>query len=312
MKGGCAVRIVDYSEYKNEDQRSLAIALGLFDGVHRGHRELIRLAAEVAKAKDLTPAVFTFRDGTGLKSEAKRIYPEDEKHKILSSLGIELLIEADFSEICNMTKDEFIREALVERFSASVAIAGADFRFGRGAEGNAEYLMAEAKWRGIEAIIVDMQSYTDEFGRRCEISSSAIRALLECGKVREAGELLGEAYHLSGTVERGRGVGKTLGYPTVNISLPKSSPLASGVYETRVEIDGKLYTGLTNVGVCPTFAPREKHTETYILDYEGDAYFENIRLDFIERVREERRFDTAEELGAEIAKNIETVLGDKQ
>ena len=289
----------------------VAIVLGLFDGVHLGHRDLIERTLKIAKGKGLTPAVFTFGEGTGIKTAAKRIYPESEKMRLFETLGIEIVFSADFGRVRDISAEDFIKDILVGALGARALIAGEDFRFGKGATGNARMLKDVGESLGLIVEIAPMDIFTDECGVSREISSTVIRELLEAGRVDEAGRLLGEPYHVYGRVERGRGVGRTLGYPTVNISLQNPSPIASGVYETRLEIGEKCYTGLTNVGVCPTFEPREKHTETYILDYDGDVYSELIRVDFIRRVRDERRFDSKEELSAEIARNIKDVLGNK-
>lgn len=287
----------------------VAVLLGLFDGVHLGHRDLIERTLKVSKREGLTPAVFTFGEGTGLKAAAKRIYPEGEKMRLFESLGIEIVFRANFSAVRDISAEDFVKNILIGSLGARALIAGEDFRFGKGAAGDAAMLSDIGKDEGIYVEIAPMDSFIDGSGKRREISSTVIRELLEAGRVGEAGYLLGEPYHIIGEVEKGRGVGRTLGYPTVNISLQNPSPLASGVYETRLKIGENLYTGLTNVGTCPTFEPREKHTETYLLDYDGDVYSEYVRIDFIRRVRDERRFESVEELSAEIARNVEDVLG---
>ena len=302
------MRIIRYTrDTELNIEEKTVVALGFFDGVHAGHRILIRSAVNAARELGLTPAVFTFSPGDNIKSDSPRIYPEDEKMKILESLGVKIVISADFGSIKDMPREEFVDSFLIKSAGCQIAVAGMDFRFGSRALGDTAFLEGRMMSHGLAAIIVRMKEYEDDDGRLREISSTRIRDLLHLGRVKEAAILLGEPYHIGGKVLHGRKVGRQLGYPTVNICLPNNSPLASGVYETRVKIGEKLYTGLTNVGTCPSFEERERHTETFILDFEGDLYGDRIEIDFLDYVRGERAFSTPTDLIEEIARNIKQV-----
>ena len=160
---------------------------------------------------------------------------------------------------------------------------------------------------GRDARIVDIETYDLGEGRK-EVSSTRIRSLLALGDVAGSALLLGAPYKLRSVVARGMGIGRTYGFPTVNTPMREDNPLRSGVYHTRVKIGEKIYTGLTNVGVCPTFGEREKHAETFILDFSESIYGEEIEILFVGFIREERKFSSSEELALEISRNIKIVM----
>ena len=283
-----------------------AVALGLFDGVHIGHRALISETVRIARERGLTPAVFTFAEGGSLKSGVSRIYDSDERLSIFAELGVELTVIADFDSVASLSPEDFVREVLIDRMHAQMALAGQNFRFGYRASGDGEQLLSVMRESGGDAIILDIETYDLGDGSR-EVSSTRIRSLLSDGDVAGAALLLGSPYRLTSVVSRGMGIGHTYGYPTVNTELRADNPLRAGVYHTRVKIGEKLYTGLTNVGKCPTFGEREMHAETFILDFSEDIYGEEIEIFFVDFIREERRFSSAEELALEISDNIKTV-----
>ena len=188
--------------------------------------------------------------------------------------------------------ESFVTDFLADTLGAEVAVCGYNFKFGKGATGTPEALEELMSKVGGEALIVE--EYTVDGS---PLSSTRIRELLSSRMVREAATLLGKPYFLSGKVSHGLGLGKKLGIPTVNISPdPYRFLLPSGVYATVTEIDSKLYPSLTNVGTCPTFDEREIHTETFILNFNSDVYSKNIKVYFVEFLRDERRFSSAEEL----------------
>ena len=299
------MRVISYNSNESLNiNASTVTALGFFDGVHIGHRELIRRAVLLSQRMGLVPTVFTFSSGDeAIKSNSSRIYQDSEKYRIFESLGIELVVTAEFSSMKDMPREVFVKDFLIKTLGTRVAVVGKDFRFGKGATGNADYLGEVMNSLGADTVALDMETVNID-GIEREVSSTLIRTLLGRGQVSLAGTLLGEPYHIVGRVEHGRGEGRGFGYPTVNISLQNNSPLANGVYHTTVKIGEKLYTGLTNVGVCPSFKERERHTETFILDFDGDAYGKEVHLLFIDFIREERVFSSAEELGREIERNI--------
>lgn len=276
------------------------IALGFFDGVHIAHRELIQKTVEIAKKEALSPAVFTFTAEGAIKSDAPRLYSTEERLEILESLGIESVILVNFSDIANLEAEDFVKTCLIDHFGAKAVVAGYNFRFGKGARGTRELLLSLMNDVGLKAYITEEITFEEK-----TISSTLIRAKLAEGNIEVANRLLGSPYFLTGRVEAGNRVGKKLGFPTINIPLREGYvQLGRGVYFTVVKIGDNFYRGITNVGTCPTFDERKMHTETYILDYNGEIYGEEVKLYFLEYIREEKKFEGPEELRAEIGRNM--------
>ncbi len=283
---------------------STAVALGFFDGVHSGHRRLIELLVREAKKNGLLPCVMTFTENLLLsKNKSTLIYNTEDKLRIFEELGIEITFLVDFSSISDLSADEFVREVLVKSFLTSLAISGYNFRFGKRASGNADTLTSLMREYGGEAIILEEQIMLGS-----PISSTRIRELINKGEVDEAGKLLGTPYFIHGVVERGLGLGKAYGFPTVNIPINDNSPLRSGVYRTAVKIGNKLYTGITNVGTCPTIETRAVHAETMIADFDEDIYGEEIYVYFLGYLREERKFGSVAELREQIYADKERAI----
>ena len=267
------------------------IALGFFDGVHEGHRRLFATAKAAAEKRGLTFTVFTFSAVGGIKGNTL-IYSNDEKLSLLEKAGVEAVVIADFSNISGFSPEEFVRGCLYRDLGCRLAVAGYDFRFGKNRGGDAAYLAQTLKSLGSECIIEEEHKINGE-----KISTTKIKELLALGMVEEAQIFLGHPYFIIGKVEHGRGAGAGLGFPTVNTKLDgERAPLCRGVYRTAVEISGELYTGVTNVGTCPTFDEREIHAETYIVGYSGSLYGDTVKIFFLGYLREERKFSSPEEL----------------
>lgn len=303
------MKVTSYKLYDKLGFVPRAVALGFFDGVHLGHRALIADAVATAEREGFLSTVFTFPVESALKRGSPRLYSTEDKLEIFESLGVGEVVICDFDSVSGLLPDAFIEKVLIEALDTRIAFVGEDFRFGFGREGTSAYL--SDKMASLErAVRIHEMLETDVKGRgRVEISATLIRELLSLGDVRAAAELLGEPYFISGVVERGRGDGHGLGYPTVNTKMG-ASPLKYGVYHTWVRVGSEEYRALTNVGICPTFAPREPHLETHILDFSRDVYGEGVRVEFIEFLREEMSFSSGEELTREIEKNIKQVLGE--
>ena len=288
------VRTYSYPEKLNIT--GSAVALGYFDGVHVGHRELISLMVREARAKGLKPYVFTFADDLAITKKTQSIiYNTEEKLKIFASLGVEGVIIANFSSISGLTPEAFVNEVLIESLGAELAISGYNFRFGKYAAAGAPELIELMESAGKRALVLSEQKINGN-----PLSATVIRQLIADKKLDEATKMLGIPYFIEGTVEKGLGLGKVYGFPTINLPLRQTAPLPSGVYRTAVETGGKLYTGITNVGSCPTVCEREIHTETLIADFEGDLYGETLRIYFLGYLREEKRFDSVDALREQI------------
>lgn len=300
------MRVFEYKRGKKLALSDSVLALGFFDGVHTAHRLLIEDGMRIAKERHLPFAILTFPSECGLKKSSPRIYGTDERLSLFRDMGVENVILADFASVSDMTPREFVMEALIGDIGCKIAVAGYNFRFGCGAAGDSSDLLNLMEKAGGEAVIHDEHSYLGK-----PISATLIREKLSTGDVKSANDLLLAPYFVKGRVTHGRSIGHSLGFPTVNMSLPEERyVIASGVYKTGVEIDGALYTGITNVGTCPTFESREMHLETYILNFKGDLYERDITVYFLDYLRPERRFSSPEELTEQIKKDCENAKGE--
>ena len=293
MERTVCMKIYSYTPGTEIAEDGTVVALGFFDGVHAAHRRLLKIAKSLANELGLTFAVFTFKgEGAGLKGEA-RIYSTEEKLSILKSLGTDAVILADFPTVSGISAEDFVKKCLLDDMKCRAAVAGYDFRFGHSARGNAELLSGLLKEEGAVCHIESEHKINGE-----KISTTKIKELLRVGDVEAAAKFLGAPYFIRGEVSHGKGLGKSLGFPTVNSSLGESaSVIKGGVYRTAVDISGTLYSAVTNIGTCPTFEGGEAmHAETYIIDYSGDLYGKNICIYLLGYLREERRFETPDEL----------------
>lgn len=285
------MKIYNYIPGKAIPEAATAIALGFFDGVHAAHRRLLDRARRLAKEMALTFAVFTFPSENGFKG-GRPLYSTEEKLALLEKAGVEAVIIADFSEVSEIDAEDFIENSLIADMSCRAAVAGYDFRFGRGAAGDAGLLLKKLSESGAVCEIENEYRIDGE-----KVSTTRIKEFLALGNADKAREFLGSPYFITADVTKGNGVGKKLGFPTVNTAFKENTtPLAHGVYRTAIDISGRLYSGITNVGICPTFEAREPHAETFILDFSGDLYGQKIRIFFLEYLREEKKFDNPKDL----------------
>ena len=286
------MKIYEYTPGKSIDAGDTVIALGLFDGVHKAHRELLSLAKREAEKNSLKFAVFTFESVKSKSKRSQSIYSIEQKLDILRSIGADAVIVADFDDICNVSAKDFIELCLIGDMNCQIAAVGYDFRFGKGAMGDAYLLSSLLSKHNRKAVIEEKQTWRDE-----KISSTRIKDLLSNGNIEEANLLLSMPYFLSTTVSHGDGRGKALGFPTVNTYFPEGTLVPRyGVYRTAVDIDGRLYSAVTNVGTCPTFGERAAHAESFIIDFDGDLYGKSIRIFFLGFLREEIKFLNENEL----------------
>ena len=293
------MRVYNYTYGKKTDG-SRVIALGLFDGVHLGHRALIDAARGLARRLGTHLSVFTFSSEDALLKGGARIYSTERKLEILESLDVDEVIITDFSSVSEISAADFVRSVSVD-MGAVAAVCGRDFRFGKGALGNTELLASLGRELSFETLVVD-----DVLANGEKISTGRIKELLGKGRIKEANELLSSPASFTFKVLHGDGRGNSLGYPTVNAECTGfCALLPHGVYRTEVEISGKRYTGMTNLGTCPTFPERKAHIETYILDYSGNLYEREITISFLDFIRPERKFKTSEDLVLQIDKDVE-------
>ncbi len=288
--------------------RPRAVALGLFDGIHLGHRAVISQAIgrEIGGCQ-LASCIYTFfQPPTSLyKEKAGELCSPAQKKQVLQSMGVEELVEADFEAVRSLTPEQFVREILHELLNARQVSCGFNYRFGQGGAGDASELARLcARW-DIRVVTVPAVEVEGE-----PVSSSRIRRLVEQGEVREASRLLGRAFCIDFPVVSGQKLGRVLGTPTINQPLPPDFVHPRfGVYASCVETGGRVYHGVTNVGMRPTVADRpggpveQPLAETWIPDFAGDLYGEEVPVSLVKFLRPERKFSSLEELKERIRRD---------
>ncbi len=283
------------------------IALGFFDGVHRGHGALLQCAVQRAKELHARSAVFTFDRPPKEVVTGKPVFlinsTEDRRDLIQRIYGIDEVIFAPFDDkMMHCSWQDFVTELLVRENGAVHLVAGHDHHFGYKNQGTPELLVEKCRELGIGCDIIPAVVHDD-----ITVSSTYIRTLVQSGDLDRAAEFLGHRHCLSQTVCHGQHFGRTIGIPTVNMTVPTNVLVPDhGVYITRVYLpDGSSYAGVTNVGVRPTVSTSGHVTvETFILDYAGDLYGQHVRLEFYRHLRGEIRFNSAQELQHQIQQDI--------
>lgn len=281
-----------------------AVALGLFDGVHLGHRAVLDLALE-QKKNGLTPTVFTFSPSAVLRKTSGHdgyIYNHIHKYNILTEYGFSgNIYSAEFEKVCGLTGEEFAENILENYFNAEIVCCGNDFRFGKNASCNVEDLRRFGKKYGFEVHMADNVKIDG-----ITVSSGEIRQLILNGKIEKANRLLGMPYRVSGNVVHGNEIGRTINFPTINQEYSDGQLVPEyGVYKTVTDVDGVKYKSITNVGVKPTIrGERKPLAETHILNFSGDLYNKYIEVEFCRFIRPEMKFSSVEELKNQISKDI--------
>ncbi len=293
------------AEIPKETLPKTAVALGLFDGVHLGHRAVIG-AAVAQKKNGLVPAVFTFSTHNSAPcSKGKLLYicTDSDRLSLFEALGVEIVFMPEFEEIKAQTASEFVEDTLAGRFKAGFVSCGFNFHFGAYGVGNTEMLLRQCAARKIGVNVSD--PLCADGGT---ISSTRIRKLILSGDMETASDLLSENYFISGIVVRGEMLGRKLGFPTANQEIaPDRVVPKHGVYLTVTEIDGISYPSITNVGVKPTIAGvRRPLAETHILDFNSDLYGRKIKVLFLRFMREEKKFADLSALKAQIDSDKES------
>ena len=289
------------------ETKKRAVALGLFDGVHLGHRAVLDLALNQEK-NGLQPAVFTFNPVAVLRKSSGQdgyIYPHIRKYKMLENLGFSFNIYSEnFDEICGLSGEEFAENVLVKKLNAGIVCCGNNFRFGKNASCGVEELKSFGEKYGFEVQIAEAVKIND-----ITVSSGEIRRCLVNGEIERANTLLGEPYNIYTTVVHGNEIGRTINFPTINQNYSKGQlVLKYGVYFTTTYIDNIKYKSITNIGVKPTIAgKRTPLAETHILDFSGNLYNKNIRVEFNKFIRPEKKFPTVDELRKQISADIAVV-----
>lgn len=281
-----------------------AVTIGKFDGFHLGHRSLLA-AVFNEKKKGYASCVVSFSAKT--EEERTAIYTTEEKRSLCESLGVDVLAEYCLDEtLREMSPEDFISEVLCKRLHAKVIVTGEDFRFGKQRLGDTSLLKCLEKTYGYRTICIP--KVTEQEAR---VSSTQIRELLLQGKMKEANFLLGQPYRMIGEVVHGKKLGRTIGFPTMNLIPSKEKILpAYGVYVTKTCIDGTWYEGITNIGLRPTVDSNDcVSAETYLFQYEGSLYGKQVQLQFLHFLRRERKFPDVESLKAAMHEDFVNAKG---
>jgi riboflavin kinase/FMN adenylyltransferase len=293
------IKIEYGSKYTN---RPVAVALGFFDSIHKGHKALFDSVKEAAKKYNCLSAVMTFKNNPYdiLGGGIKLVYNYSERTALLEKLGIEAVICALFDERFKNTSAYDFLNVLTNNISIKYIVCGYDFKYGKYREGNANTLKQYCAEKGIT---VDIAEETKLNGIR--ISSTAVRESLEKGDIVSANSMLTFPYFIMGNVLRGRNIGSKLLYPTINIGADKDKlQLPEGVYATITEIEGVKYPSVTNCGAKPTFGEAAYGIETHIIGFEADMYGKTVTINFLKKLREIKKFENAESLKAQICSDI--------
>lgn len=289
--------------FRNIDEikfdKQTVLTLGTFDGIHLGHQQIIKRVLECSEENKLRNLIITFhphpRKVINPEMQLKLLTTNEEQISILEKLGIQNLFIVNFTkQFSQLTPDEFIKNYLVDKIGLSRIVIGYDHHFGKGRGGDVEFLLVSGKKYGFEVLQIKPFIIDNE-----TVSSTKIRAALEVGDLKKVNKMLNRYYSFSGVVVEGDKRGRELGYPTANIKLSDEDKMLpqNGIYAVLVEIDGIEYKALLSIGKRPTFYNDGKVVpEVYIYDFNNDIYGKEIKVNLIQKLRGEEKFNSAEEL----------------
>lgn len=292
---------------KFDKTQSSVITIGTFDGVHIGHKKILERLINNAKLLEINATVLTFfphpRMVLQQDSNIKLLNTIDEKVKILEKLGLDYLIIHPFTkEFSRLSAIEFVRDVLVNKLKIKKIIIGYDHRFGR----NRNADINDLKHFGF-TFDFNVEEITAQEIDDVSVSSTKIRKALESGKIGTANKYLGYAYMLTGVVKKGKGLGRQLNFPTANLFIEESYKLIpkNGVYIVKSTLDTKTVFGMMNIGFNPTVNGTEKSIEIHFLNFEANLYEQKIQIDILERIRDEQKFDSVDDLKIQLIKDQE-------
>lgn len=287
---------------KENNSNHTVLTIGTFDGVHIGHQKIIKRLVEVSKIKNLTPSLLTFfpHPRMVLQKDAniKLINTIDEKKDILKRFGISNLVIKEFTkEFSRLTAEDFVKNILVEDLKAKHIIIGYDHHFGRNRNANIDDLKQFGKDFNFDVEEISKQDIND-----VAVSSTKIRAALKEGDIKTANTYLGYNFMLTGKVIDGKKLGKTINYPTANLYIEETYKLIPkhGVYVVKSTIDNKEVFGMTNIGYNPTVNGKHQTIETHFFDFNENLYGKNLKIELLQRLRDEQKFSSVEELQSQL------------
>ncbi len=282
--------------------RPLAVALGNFDGVHLGHRRLLRTVCSLAgESGDCIPAVWTFTSLAKASVPAPALTTTEEKLRQFAHAGIRTAVFESFDAVRDLSPEAFVCDYLVKKLRCATVVCGFNFRFGKGGVGDADTLRELLSQQGVPLTVIEPVLYVGE-----PISSTRIRLAVQAGDMEYAAALLGRPFSVSLPVLHGNRIGRTLGLPTVNQKFPLGHIVPMlGIYACICTVGGKRYAAVANVGTRPTVSDAgEVNCETHLLDFTGELYGETVRVEFLRRIRAEQKFDFVTALKAAIEQDV--------
>ncbi|MBT8307644.1 MAG: bifunctional riboflavin kinase/FAD synthetase [Maribacter sp.] len=295
---------------KYDKVHSTVITIGTFDGVHIGHRQILKKLITSAKSGNLKSTVLTFfphpRMVLQKDSDIKLLNTIDEKIRILETLDLDYLIIHPFTrEFSRLSATEFVRDILVNSLKTKKIIIGYDHRFGRNRDANITDLIAFGNTLDFEVEEIPAQEVDD-----VSVSSTKIRKALENGQIEIANKYLGYSYMLTGKVKKGKGLGRQIHFPTANLHIEESYKLIpkNGVYVVQSKIDGTVVSGMMNIGYNPTVSGEERSIEVHFFDFAGDLYDRKLQIDILARIRDENKFGSVEALKNQLIKDKDTSI----
>lgn len=290
------------------EKQNTSVALGFFDGLHIGHRQVLNEAVK-GKEKSLLPICFTFAQSpkSVLKNQPQEaLMSLENKKQALSQIGIHHLYMCDFKSVVNIPAREFVEDVLIKTLKAKKLCCGFNYTFGKNGEGNTDMLAEICKANGVDLVVLPPIKVSGDV-----VSSTLIRELIKNGNIRKANELLGSQFGFCGEVIHGQHLGRELGTPTLNQDLNKELVVPKfGVYASCVTLnDGSKYCGVTNIGVKPTVGNFAPLCETWMPDYDGEKLYGNcVDIRLIEFIRGEKKFNSLDDLRKAIEENAKTAL----
>lgn len=281
-------------EIENFDKS--VVTIGKYDGIHRGHDVLIEKTVDYAKKENINSIVLTFKNSpisyfSHIKT--REIITEKEKMAMFKSSGVDVVIYIPFDEkVAEVSAQDFVENILVKKLNAKKIVIGHDFAFAKNRQGTPQLLSKLSRKYGFMVEVVNAVKIANT-----RVSSTLIKDLIYAGKVEEIKKYLGRNYTIEGKVIQSKQLGRTIGFPTANMRLSENLVIPKrGIYATKVYLDNEVYIGATNIGYNPTVNGERLSVETYILQFEKDIYGKTIKLEFLERIRDERKFKDLNEL----------------
>lgn len=282
--------------------------IGNFDGIHLGHKEIIETAKRRSRENSTRSCVITFSPHPQKvlgRKDLSLIFPLERRFEMLEATGIDAVVCLNFTrELSKVSAENFIKDILLDRLKIKDIVVGPGFSFGHKRKGNVDLLRSMGETHGFNTVIAEVARVDDQV-----VSSSAIRKLVRDGEISEANRFFGYDYYIEGVVVEGERRGRKLGFPTVNLDTEWEILPKPGVYATYVRLPDGFHESITNIGIRPTFEESKLTVETHLFDFNDDLYGKKVGVSFVERLRDEERFASVDELVAQIEHDVAAVRG---